>query len=248
MAPLRFTSSSLHNFLRPVTRLTSSSNLQIKSTTQQPPLRNFTTSQTMASSTSFMDAVKGRRSHYQLNKEAPISDDKLEQLVNDTVLHTPSSFNNQSARLVVLLKGEHDKFWEMVKSVLKPQIPAEQFEGTAKKLDGFKAAYGTILFFEDPEPIQRLQKAFALYADKFPQWSEHTSAMHQYVLWAGLESEGFGANLQHYNPVVDQAAQNEWKIPQEWSLKAQLVFGGKVGQPGDKSFEPLEKRVFFHGK
>jgi predicted oxidoreductase (fatty acid repression mutant protein) len=89
--------------------------------------------------------------------------------------------------------------------------------------------------------------------------------MHQFVLWTALETEGFGANLQHvrlilfrilftflttyqYNPVVDQKAQNHWGIPLDWSLKAQLVFGGRAGEPGEKAFEPLEKRVFVHGK
>ncbi|TKA50129.1 hypothetical protein B0A49_11969 [Cryomyces minteri] len=82
----------------------------------------------------------------------------------------------------------------------------------------------------------------------FPQWSEHTSAMHQYVLWTALEAEGFGANLQHYNPIIDQKAQTHWKIPMTWSLKAQLVFGGRAGEPGEKQFQPIEERVFVHGK
>jgi len=71
--------------------------------------------------------------------------------------------------------------------------------------------------------------------------------MHQLVLWAGLENEGFGANLQHYNPVVDAAAQAQWKIPAAWSLKAQLVFGGRAGEPGPKTFQPLEERLVVHG-
>jgi predicted oxidoreductase (fatty acid repression mutant protein) len=98
----------------------------------------------MASQVSFLDAVKARRSYYALNKEAPISDDKIEQLVNDAILHSPSSFNSQSTRIVVLLKKEHETFWEFVKEVLKPQVPAEQFTGTEQKLDGFKAGYGTV--------------------------------------------------------------------------------------------------------
>lgn len=72
--------------------------------------------------------------------------------------------------------------------------------------------------------------------------------MHQYVLWAGLEAEGFGANLQHYNPVIDQKAQNHWNIPLEWSLKAQLVFGGKAGEPNEKTYKPVEERIFVYGK
>jgi uncharacterized protein len=151
----------------------------------------------MASSKAFLDVVKERRTYYALNKDSPISDDRIVEIAQQAVLHTPSSFNSQSARLVVLLKNEHDTFWEFVKEVLKPMVPAEQFAGTEQKLNAFKAGYGTILFFEDPDPVHNLQKAFPLYADKFPQWSEHTSAMHQFVLWAGLEAEGLGCNLQH---------------------------------------------------
>ncbi|KAE9992523.1 hypothetical protein EG327_008660 [Venturia inaequalis] len=203
----------------------------------------------MSSSKSFAEAVQERRSYYQLNKESPISDTQLEEIVKDAVLHTPSSFNSQSTRLVVLLHGEHDKFWEITKEVLKPNIPdAQQLAKTVKKLDGFKAAYGTILFFEDPAPIQNLQHSFPIYSDKFPQWSEHTSAMHQFVLWTGLQAEGFGCNLQHYNPVIDQRAQKEWNIPLTWGLKAQLVFGGRAGEPGEKKFLAVEgERLFIHG-
>lgn len=202
----------------------------------------------MASSKPFMEAVKERRTYYQINNKATISDDRIEELVKEAVLHVPSSFNSQSARLVVLLKKEHETFWEFVKEVLKPQVPEDQFPKTEQKLDGFKAGYGTILFFEDPKPVNNLQTAFPLYADHFPQWSEHTTAMHQFTLWTALEAEGMGANLQHYNPVIDQTAKGHWNMPQEWSLKAQLVFGGRAGEPGKKEFQPAEERMFVYGK
>lgn len=51
--------------------------------------------------------------------------------------------------------------------------------------ENFEAAQLTvclqILFYEDPQVIAGLQKTFPLYADKFPQWSEHSSGMHTYV-------------------------------------------------------------------
>lgn len=51
--------------------------------------------------------------------------------------------------------------------------------------------------------------------------------MHQYVLWTALEAEGAGANLQHYNPLVDAKVQSTWNVDPAWELKAQLVFGGR---------------------
>lgn len=101
--------------------------------------------------------------------------------------------------------------------------------------------------YEDPQTVAELQKQFPLYADKFPQWSEHTNAMHQYVLWTTLEQEGFGANLQHYNPLIDQKISETYNVPADWSLKSQLVFGGKQGQPNEKSFKPVEQRLHIYG-
>lgn len=53
--------------------------------------------------------------------------------------------------------------------------------------------------------------------------------MHQFVVWTALEAfEGVGANLQHYHyePDVQTKAKEHWHLPEEWDMKAQLVFGG----------------------
>ena len=98
----------------------------------------------MSCQKSFMDAVKDRRTIYQLNKEAPISDKQISDLAEKALLHVPSSFNSQSTRLVVLLNKEHDTFWEFVLEVLKPMTPEDQFPKTEQKINGFKSAYGTV--------------------------------------------------------------------------------------------------------
>ncbi|KAF2635222.1 nitroreductase family protein [Massarina eburnea CBS 473.64] len=202
----------------------------------------------MSSTKTFLEAAKERRSIYGLNKEAPISDKKIVELVEAAATHVPSAFNSQSTRLVVLLNEEHDTFWDQVRDVLKEIVPAEQWTTqTEPRIKLFKAAKGSILFFEDPEPIDALKKQFAAYADHFGGWSEHTSGMHQYFLWVALEAEGFGANLQHYNPIIDQKVQAHYKIPLEWKLRAQLVFGGRAGEPKEKQSKPLESKVFVHG-
>ena len=98
-----------------------------------------------------------------------------------------------------------------------------------------------ILFFEDQDVVNKMQENFALYADRFPIWANQTDAMLQFTLWTALEAEGLGANLQHYNPLVDQRVAAEWNVPASWKLNAQLVVGGRAGEPGDKDFLPFEQ-------
>lgn len=45
---------------------------------------------------------------------------------------------------MLLFKGEHEKLWDITRDVLKGVVPEGQFEGTAKKIAGFRAGYGTV--------------------------------------------------------------------------------------------------------
>ncbi len=64
------------------------------------------------------------------------------------MLHVPSAFNSQSTRAVLLLKQEHEKFWEMTKEVLKASAADEEAaKKTESRMDGFKGAYGTVSYF-----------------------------------------------------------------------------------------------------
>lgn len=194
-------------------------------------------------SNGYFDAVKKRRSVYAISKELPVSAEKVQEIVEQAVLHSPSSFNSQSARAVVLFGAEHDKLWDLTSETLRKIVPAEQFEGTAQKMASFKAGAGTVLFFEDQSVVKTLQENFALYADNFPVWSNQSSGILQHVVWTGLAEAGVGASLQHYNPLIDDEVKSTWGLPAEWKLIAQLPFGGIVTPPGEKEFEPIEKRV-----
>ncbi|RMY51203.1 hypothetical protein D0865_06486 [Hortaea werneckii] len=247
---LRSTSSAISRLLPRSSRLSAPLLRPATTSTSSRPFSS-TMSPSSSETMSFKDAIHLRRSIYALNKQSPIADTKIEEIVRTALKEVPSSFNSQSTRLVVLLKDDHDKFWDIVRDILKAHVPEDKWEHTGNRIKGFRGGYGTILFYEDPEPIKALQTKLPTYADKFPTWSEHTSAMHQYMLWTALEAEGLGCNLQHYNPLPDQKASAEWKIPLEWSLKAQLVFGGveegaREGLKG-KDEVPMEKRLFVHG-
>lgn len=193
---------------------------------------------------SLKEALKHRRSYYAISNKSLISDEEIEDIVKLAVKHIPSAFNSQSTRLVLLLGEQHRKFWEIVKDTLRKIVSAEAFKATEKKVNNsFEAGYGTVLFFEDLSIVEGLQKAFPLYHEKFPIWSQHTSAMHQLAVWTMLEDAGFGASLQHYNPLVDEAVTAEWGIPENWELVAQMPFGVPLQEPGTKEFKPIEERV-----
>lgn len=193
------------------------------------------------------NAAQTRRSVYVLNKNLPISNDDVRQIVEHAITHTPSSFNSQSTRLVVLFGDEHEKLWQITTECLQQIVPADSFEPTAQKMAMFKAAAGTVLFFEDDEPVKALQEQFSAYAPNFPIWAEHSNAMHQYAIWTTLAAAGVGANLQHYNPIIDDKVASTWGIPSTWKLKAQLVFGGIAAPAGDKSFADLDSRLKVFG-
>ena len=190
-----------------------------------------------------------RRSIYALSNQLPVSNDEIVNLVEHAVLHTPSAFNSQSTRIVVLFGDDHNKLWQITEDTLRDIVDnEEQFAATKQKMDGFKAGAGTIMFFEDHSVVRDMQAAAPLYADKFPIWADQTNAMHQYIIWTALASIDVGANLQHYNPIIDKKVAEEWNIDEHWELNAQMVFGAIEQPAGDKAFKPVEDRMQVFGK
>lgn len=188
--------------------------------------------------------MKHRRSYYSLTNKTLVSDKEIEDIIGFVVSNAPSAFNSQSTRIVLLLGDHHKKIWDIVKKVLKAKIPAGAFEKTEMKIDSsFASGYGTVLFFEDQKVVEGLQSAFPSYSENFPGWSLQTSAIHQFAVWAMLEEVGFGASLQHYNPIIDEEVAKAWNIDPQWKLIAQMPFGIPAQEPGVKEIAPLDDRV-----
>lgn len=86
------------------------------------------------------DIAETRRSIYMLNDQLPVSKDEVVKLVEHAVLHTPSSFNSQSSRLVVLFGEDHQKLWQITEDLLRAMVnDDEKFKSTADKMAMFKA-------------------------------------------------------------------------------------------------------------
>ena len=184
-----------------------------------------------------------RRSVYALGNELPVEPQAIVNMAERVLLHTPSAFNSQSSRLVVLFGAEHQRLWDIAEEKLRAAVGDGDFSGSKQKLDGFRAAAGTVLFYEDKNVTQSLQEQFALYADRFPVWAQQTSAMHQYAMWTELRTLNVGANLQHYNPLVDEDAAKAFAIPDSWELVAQMPFGNIVEPAGEKTYQPVSERM-----
>ena len=185
---------------------------------------------------SFLDHIKQRRTIYAVGKNVALTPEQIESVIKEAVNHSPSAFNSQTSRIVTLFGESHLQFWNVVRETLRKIVPDAAFEGTNAKINSFAAGYGTVLFYEDQDVVKALQEQFALYADNFPVWSEHSSAIAQFAVWTALSEQNIGASLQHYNPIVDAEIAEIFDIPANWKLRAQLVFGSIEAHAGEKTF------------
>lgn len=182
----------------------------------------------------YLDLLEKRRSNYDLGRNVCVANEKINQLISAVVEHSPSSFNSQSAKVMVLYSQEHDRFWDLVLNQLKKIVPSEKFPATQKKISGFKNAHGTILFFDDAQIVKNLQAKYPSYSDNFPIWAQQANGMVQYGIWVGLKTLGLGGSLQHYNEVIQEALYTSFRIDPSWQLIAQMPFGSVESEPAPK--------------
>ena len=197
----------------------------------------------MAMTKNFLEAIAKRRSIYGISKQTDVTQERIQEIVEQAALHTPSAFNSQSARVVLLFGEQHDKLWSITMETLRKIVPAGAFSQTEQKINSFAAGAGTVLYFEDMSVVEGLQKQFALYKDNFPIWSLQSNGMLELVIWTALEQEGLGASLQHYNPLIDDEVKSIWKLPAPWKLIAQMPFGAMTAEPDAKEFQPIRDRL-----
>ena len=186
--------------------------------------------------------VSRRRSTYDLGKAA-LTDDMISRLER-IAMDVPSAYNSQSQRIMLLLNGEHDALWDIVESSLRRRIGDERYEKkTAEKIDSFRAAAGTVLFFDDSAVTSSFVERFPSGADDFPVWADHANGMMQYAFWLAFAELGLGASLQHYNPLIDEDVKERWNLPEGWKLLAQMPFGRIVKEPDAKEYIPVSEKI-----
>ncbi|QBO37185.1 nitroreductase family protein [Periweissella cryptocerci] len=197
----------------------------------------------------FLNIEKNRRTIYALGKNVELSNDEIENLVKDAIKEAPTAFNNQSTRAIVLFGAKHDEFWDIVVNRLHDEVPNEEvYAKTVSKIDSFKAAFGTVLFFTDTDIVKSFEENVPLYADNFYDWSEQGIGIANYAFWLALTDNNLGASLQHYNPIVDELVADAFDVPANWRLRSQMPFGSIEAAAGDKDYIQDDERFRVLGK
>ncbi|ORN00711.1 hypothetical protein FAM23279_02420 [Lentilactobacillus parabuchneri] len=77
---------------------------------------------------------------------------------------------------------------------------------------------------------------------KVADWAEQAQGNAQFAVWTSLAENGIGANLQHYNPLIDDEVKEAFGIPDSWKLRAQMDFGSIEAPADEKEFMSDEDR------
>lgn len=199
-------------------------------------------------SSEFLNAASRRRSVYFLGSSDEISQKQVEEIIDGCVKYAPSAFNMPTTNLIVAFGEKHQQIWQAAKDVLTEKLQKKQdtLEAALAKIDRFSKAMGTVLYYEDREVIDELKDTYAMYAESFSVWSMQASGMLQFAVWTALADNDIGANLQHYNPLIDDKMKELFAVPDTWKLVAQMPFGSIEKQPQEKYFEPVENRVKYY--
>lgn len=191
----------------------------------------------------FQEAVTNRRTNYALGRNVTVLPSQITAAVEKMAHEVPSAFNMQSARVVLAFGEHHDKIWSITMDALRAVVPADKFAPTEVKIQGFAAAYGTVLFFEETSVVEKMQQQFAAYAANFPIWAQQANGMLQFAVWTALTNMGLGVNLQHYNPLIDAAVKEYFQVPDSWQLVSQMPFGEILEPPKAIEKLPVAERV-----
>lgn len=183
----------------------------------------------------FADIIAKRRTVYALNKDLPVPDSDVEQLVRRMVELVPDAYNMRSQRVVAVFGARHDELWDAIYDTFGGKVDRS-------KIGMFKKAAGTVLYFTDSDVLKRMRKEQPRYADGIVLWSQHAMGMLQFAVWTALRERNIGANLQHYGPAADEAARKLFDVPANWVLTAQMPFGGIVTEPLPKERENVDER------
>jgi len=188
----------------------------------------------------FIDSVAASGEASTLSSVLPnnMSTMELTALIKQVVSLTPTCYNCQGSRLVILYGTYHEEFWRRMMNVTE----SGDVERRAVECNVIPAS-GTIVLLEDEMSMKVMQKLYPLYASAFPLFAERSSAMAEVGLAVALTQKGIGTISRHYRVDVAAVLDENADIPSSWKMKAQIAFGTSV-TPGTKPEELPDSHCF----
>lgn len=189
----------------------------------------------------YLDAVKRRRSVRKL-RGGPLADETLQGIL-EAGRWSPSSFNSQPVRMVVL-RERHGAFWEFAEARLRETLPADRLERALARFPGYRAGLFTILFFEDttvaantpPGADPEVWRSFAVEAVGIAQAN----------VWNAVAAAGLAASAQHVNyQIGDNALREFLGVPGTWRSYSVFPVGYADETPAPGERHPHEHIVWY---
>lgn len=191
----------------------------------------------------YFEAIKNRRSIHTLEDIAVVPDEQVVEIIETALNHTPTAFNGQETRAVVVLGDDHKQLWNGVEEIAREKNGDRDFTRTETRINGFRNGHGTVLFFQDTEITKAFQEKMPQLHNDFEVWAQQNQGMLQNVVWTGLEAVGYAASLQH----MEINLKKEWDIPENWKLIAQMPFGKQAQEVNEKNIIPAQKKLIIIG-
>lgn len=191
----------------------------------------------------FYSALESRRTIYGIGNQEVVPPARLREILEFCVRKSPTAFNGQQERIMLMLGKNHARVWEIALEKLRAIVPAESFDETEKRIAAFAAGYGTILYFEDTSITKGLQEKFPTYSANFPFWAAQAGGMLKAAVWNAFSFEGMGASIQHYSELIEDDVRSEFGVNPDWKLTAQMPFGNPTAPPDHKDIIPPSERV-----
>ncbi|WP_026675722.1 nitroreductase family protein [Alkalihalobacterium bogoriense] len=179
---------------------------------------------------SFATTLMERRSIRKLKHDPSITKEQINEAIK-LALHSPSAFHMQSSRIIVLTEDINHAYWESVK---------ENEHVARTKITGFQNGNGTVLFYEDNKTIKNMETEYPKYKEWFERCALEGNAMLQYAVWLALTTQHIAASIQHFTTEPKQIT-----IDSNWTLLAQMPFGGADESVEQRVFLPYKERVMW---
>ena len=190
-----------------------------------------------------MDVIEKRRSNYDLAANIELNKKDLINLLRKIIYYSPSPFNVQSSKIVLLNKKSHHLLWTtVVEEFLKKNNNGDLLDSDKARIKREDKAYGTILFYKDERVIEEFKEKLDAYEQKsLDSWCIEESAMLQMNIWNELRLRNIGAHIVHFDD-IDEEVSVAFDIDKNYKLVAMMVFGNIIQEAAVKPKKDIDKR------